>query len=78
MPSLPFYGNRSKSPAFVHGVITSADVLRHLPLIWREFGTACALKCIRAVVRRERTTFLDVAYGLEVPAPTVTPPTYRN
>jgi hypothetical protein len=45
------------------GVITTRDVLKHLPLIWREFGTVCALKCIRAMVKRERTTFLDVACG---------------
>lgn len=50
------------------GVITSRDVIKNLPLIWREFGTLCALKCIKAVVRRERTTFLDVACGMEAPA----------
>jgi len=50
------------------GVITSRDVIKNLPLIWREFGTLCALKCIKAVVRRERTTFLDVACGVQAPS----------
>ncbi|MBL8954582.1 MAG: hypothetical protein JNK82_27630 [Myxococcaceae bacterium] len=49
------------------GVITTRDVLKNLPLIWREFGAVCALKCIKAVVKRERTTFLDVACGHEAP-----------
>jgi len=49
------------------GVITTRDVLKNLPLIWREFGTVCALRCLRAVVKRERTTFLDVACGNETP-----------
>jgi len=52
----------------MEGVITSRDVIKNLPLIWREFGTLCALKCIRAVVKRERTTFLDVACGSQRPA----------
>ena len=50
------------------GVITSRDVIKNLPLIWREFGTICALKCIKAVVVRERTTFLDVACGHQAPS----------
>jgi hypothetical protein len=36
-------------------------VLKHLPLIWREFGTGCAVRALRAVVTGEKTTFLDVA-----------------
>ncbi|MBK7859208.1 MAG: hypothetical protein IPJ65_11420 [Archangiaceae bacterium] len=51
----------------MEGVITTRDVLKHLPLIWREFGAACAFKCIKAVVKGERTTFLDVACGRETP-----------
>jgi hypothetical protein len=58
------------------GVITSRDVIKNLPLIWREFGTLCALKCLKAVVYRERTTFLDVACGMQ--APTVPPRSFRN
>jgi hypothetical protein len=55
----------------MQGVITSKDILRHLPLILREFGPRCALRAVRAVIRRERTTFLDVACGCagELPQP---------
>jgi hypothetical protein len=52
----------------VDGVITSRDVIKNLPLIWREFGTLCAFKCIKAVIRRERTTLLDVACGVQQPS----------
>ena len=45
----------------MHGVITSRDVVAHLGLIWREFGAACALRCLAAVLRGRPTTFLDVA-----------------
>lgn len=45
----------------MQGVITSKDVLKNLPLIWREFGTRCAVKALRAVLTGKRTTFLDVA-----------------
>ena len=45
----------------MQGVITSKDVLKNLPLIWREFGTGCAVRALRAVVTGEKTTFLDVA-----------------
>lgn len=54
----------------MQGVITSRDVIRHLPLIWREFGTACVFKCLRAMVKKEQTTFLDVALGCtQLPSP---------
>jgi hypothetical protein len=52
------------------GVITTRDVLKNLPLIWREFGPVCAFKCLKAVMSRERTTFLDVACGQQTPAST--------
>ena len=45
----------------MHGVITSRDVVANLALIWREFGTVCVLRCLRAVLRGQPTTFLDVA-----------------
>ena len=45
----------------MQGVITGKDVLKNLPLIWREFGTACAVKALRAVLTGKKTTFLDVA-----------------
>ena len=49
----------------MEGIITSKDVLTHLPLIWKEFGAGCALRAIKAVVTKERTTFLDVACDCE-------------
>ncbi len=45
----------------MQGVITSREVVRHLPLIWREFGTRCVVRCLAAVILRQRTTFLDCA-----------------
>ena len=51
----------------MQGVITSRDILRHLPLILREFGPRCAMKALTAVITRKRTTFLDVACGNEAP-----------
>lgn len=45
----------------MRGVITARDVVKNLALIWREFGANCALRCLSAVIRRESTTFLDVA-----------------
>lgn len=45
----------------MQGVITGKDVLKNLPLIWREFGTRCAVKALRAVLTGKKTTFLDVA-----------------
>ncbi|MBX7102145.1 MAG: hypothetical protein K1X89_30800 [Myxococcaceae bacterium] len=61
----------------MHGVITSKDVLKNLPLIWREFGTGCVVRCLSAVVRREKTTFLDVAVKPSY-WPLPQPPTKRS
>lgn len=47
----------------MQGVITNRDVLRHLPLIWWEFGTRTALRCVAALVLRRRTTFLELTRG---------------
>lgn len=49
----------------MQGVITSRDILRHLPLILREFGPRCAVRALTAILKRERTTFLDVACAAE-------------
>jgi hypothetical protein len=49
----------------VEGIITSKDVIVHLPLIWKEYGTGCALRALKAVVTRRKTTFLDVACDCE-------------
>ncbi len=43
------------------GVITSADVLRNMVLICREFGLACLFRCLGALLRTKPTTFLQVA-----------------
>lgn len=46
----------------MRGIITSGDVLRNFALIWREFGPACLLRCLRAALTpTSRTTFLDLA-----------------
>lgn len=47
----------------MQGVITSRHVVRHFGLIWREYGSATAWRCVKAVVLRRRTTFLDVVMG---------------
>lgn len=63
----------------LEGLITSKDVLLHLPLIWREYGTGCALRALSAVVTRRRTTFLHVACNCEAvrEAAKATPPAAR-
>ncbi len=44
------------------GVITGREVLAHFRLIWREFGFGCLLRCVRASLLRERSTFLSIAW----------------
>jgi hypothetical protein len=46
----------------MRGVIGNRQVATHLGLIWREFGLRCALRCVGAILRGRRTTFLDVAF----------------
>jgi hypothetical protein len=46
----------------MRGVITTKDVVNNLGLIWREFGTVCVFRCLRAWVKGESTTFLDCAF----------------
>jgi hypothetical protein len=48
------------------GVIGNRQAASHLGLIWREFGPRCALRCIGAMLRGQRTTFLDVAFDTAV------------
>lgn len=58
----------SKSPRLLaeepfepmRGVITNRDVVRHLGLIYREFGTRCVFRCLWVLATRRTTTFLDV------------------
>jgi hypothetical protein len=46
----------------MYGSITGRHVLVNSLLILREFGAGCYLRCIKAVVLRQRTTFLDCAF----------------
>ena len=43
----------------MRGVITNRDVVRHLGLIYREFGTRM-FRCLWVLATRRTTTFLDV------------------
>lgn len=45
----------------MRGVITGREVLENLGLIYREFGAACVLRCLWALLRGRSTTFLEVA-----------------
>ncbi len=42
----------------MRGLITEREVFRNLPLIWREFGFRCLVRCVRALFRSQPTTFL--------------------
>ena len=42
----------------INGFITSRHVLRHGPIIVREFGLRVWLRCCVAMLRGRRTTFL--------------------
>ncbi|MGC4115355.1 MAG: hypothetical protein QM765_12270 [Myxococcales bacterium] len=46
----------------MNGSIQGRHVLRHSVTIVREFGALCLLRCLKAVLLRERTTFLNVAF----------------
>ncbi len=45
----------------MRGVITDREVIANLGIIVSEFGIGTLLRCLLAVVKRERTTFLDIA-----------------
>ncbi len=45
----------------MRGVITLRDVLANLGLVTREFGARCVVRCLLASLRRQQTTFLDIA-----------------
>lgn len=47
----------------MHGTITSKDVLLHPLLIVTEYGLACYLRCLMALLRGQRTTFLEVVFA---------------
>jgi hypothetical protein len=46
----------------IQGLITTNDVLRHPVLIVSNFGFAAYLRCCRAIMLGERTTFLACAW----------------
>jgi hypothetical protein len=51
----------------VRGAITGRDVLIHSLTILRLWGPSVYIRCLRAVVRRERCTFLGVLSSAEHP-----------
>lgn len=51
----------------MHGSITSRHVLSHAVVIVREFGAMCYLRCVKAVLLGERTTFLNCAFPRKSP-----------
>lgn len=51
----------------MHGVITLRHVLGNPGLVVREFGILCLLRCMLAVLCRQRTTFLEIALRPKAP-----------
>ncbi|HYD39195.1 MAG TPA: hypothetical protein VEB43_00065 [Anaeromyxobacter sp.] len=51
----------------MRGAITGKDVLLHSLTILRLWGPSVYIRCLRAVVRRERCTFLGVLSSAEHP-----------
>lgn len=45
----------------MRGVITLRDVVANLDVVLREFGALCVVRCVLASLRRQRTTFLEIA-----------------
>jgi hypothetical protein len=45
------------------GVITGKDVLKNSLTIVRLWGPRCYLRCLRAALSREPSTFLQVVWG---------------
>jgi hypothetical protein len=50
----------------MQGAITSREFLANWWLVWREFGTACFVRCLWACAAGQRTTFLEVAVKPEL------------
>jgi hypothetical protein len=48
----------------IQGLITSKDVLLHGSTILRGYGIRGYMKCLRALVSRRRTTFLELVIRL--------------
>jgi hypothetical protein len=51
------------------GFIGNRQVAWNIGLIWREFGPRCAIRCVGAVLRGQRTTFLDLAFDTAARGP---------
>jgi hypothetical protein len=49
----------------MRGVIETKDTLSHLGTIWREFGGACVVRCLLAIISGSPATFLDIAFATE-------------
>jgi hypothetical protein len=47
----------------VQGTITGRDVIRHSLTILRFWGPSCYLRCLRAAVSKQPSTFLSVLYA---------------
>ncbi len=47
----------------VHGVITTRDVLLHPVLIIGVWGPRAYVRCLKAMLARRPTTFLEVVYA---------------
>jgi hypothetical protein len=45
------------------GVIGNREVAANFGLIWREFGPRCAIRCVGAILRGKRTTFLELVFA---------------
>jgi hypothetical protein len=50
--------DRGREQTMIQGLITTRHVFRHSLLIISEFGLPTFLRCVRAVVGRQPTTFL--------------------
>ncbi len=47
----------------MQGTITGRDVIRHSLTILRYWGPGCYLRCLRAAVSKQPSTFLSVLYA---------------
>jgi hypothetical protein len=47
----------------IQGLITSKDLLRNTGSIVRGYGLLRYLRCVRAVLSRRRTTFLELVWS---------------
>jgi hypothetical protein len=55
--------NGDEAAMSIQGLITTNDVLRHPVLIVSSFGVAAYLRCCKAIMLGQKTTFLACAFG---------------